>query len=69
MFHIIQLRAGFNKWFNLLHGTLDSPRDLVNILRLNNSFKIIFQHFRKVVCTKVSIGSNEKTVPVLTLEF
>jgi hypothetical protein len=56
--HVVHLRTGLNQRADLLHGSLDSSRDLVNILGLDNSLQIVFQHFREVIWKAVSVVPN-----------
>lgn len=49
MFHIVHLSAALNQVSNLPDIALDSPRDLIHVLRLHNGFQIILQNLGEVV--------------------
>lgn len=49
MLHIVHLSASLQKSTDLLYRALDSSRDLVNILGLDDSFEIVFQDLCEVV--------------------
>lgn len=54
MVHVVHLGTSLNKRTDLLHGALDSPGNLVNILRLDDGLQVVFQDLREVVCKYVS---------------
>lgn len=49
MIHIIHLRTSFDEGADRFIGSFDSLWKLVYILRLDDSFEIIFQNFGEIV--------------------
>lgn len=49
--HIVHLVASLDQRQDLFDRSLDGLRDLINILRLDNSLQIIFKNLREVVYT------------------
>ena len=47
--HVVHLNAAFDEIPNLLDRSLDSPGDLIDILRLHDSFQVVLQNFSEVV--------------------
>jgi hypothetical protein len=49
VFHIAHLRPSFDKRLHCFNGALDSSWDLIDILRLDDSFEIILENLGEVV--------------------
>lgn len=47
---VIQLSTGLDERTDVLDGSLDGLRNLINVLRLNNSLQVVFQDLGEVVC-------------------
>ena len=54
VFHVVHLRTSFNEWTDRLDGTFDGPRNLVDILRLDNSLQIVFENLGEIVWNNVN---------------
>lgn len=48
--HVAQLITRLEEILHLLDGTLDGSRDLIDVLRLDNSLQVVFQDLGEVVC-------------------
>lgn len=55
MFQVAQLGAGLDEVSNVLNGALDSPGNLIDILRLDNSLEIVLQNLGEVVCVQLEV--------------
>jgi hypothetical protein len=49
VFQVAQLSAGLDEVSNVLNGALDSPGNLIDILRLHNSLEVVLQNLGEVV--------------------
>ena len=61
MFHIVHLGASFDQRFHCLGRALDGLRNLIDILRLDHSLKVIFQNLGEVVYLQVNDKIAEET--------
>ena len=70
MLHVSQLGLCFNERFGRLDRSFNGSRQLVHVLWLDNSFEVIFEDFREVICCLGSASCQTgHGVVVLTLQF
>jgi hypothetical protein len=70
MLKIAQIRLCLDQRLHCLQGALDGAWELVNILGLDNGFKIVFEHLCEVVYgTKSAACFPPKVFWRLTLQF
>lgn len=68
LLNVVHLVTCFQQSLYCPVGTFDSFRQLIDILRLNNSLKVIFQYFGKVVWVLFSMRSRLRSCgPTLKL--
>lgn len=56
MFRVAQLDTSLEQLLDVLDRTLDGSGNLVDILRLHDSFQVVLEHLSEVVCTELVFG-------------